>query len=260
MDMAHLVSLVVSRDNRRDIQRAYVWQSGLRQSALEHLIPERLFADAQHPGEAVSAIKALAVASQQGQRLYTITSGNVATVLPQLTIAPDVKGEIHEAVTTGRLAMVSQHPVTVGSWTGVGYIILDPETGSGAYKISGGANGSFFLGAILTALLTAMTAAALAANPVLFFAALGVGLVYLFADTAYGFDVINMNETDWECFRQGISAMLALAFLIAALLAAAQITVILIPASLALAFAVWDVLEKFSFFSQQAIDVCLRSE
>ena len=66
MDMDRLVSLVVSRDNRRETQRAYVWQSGLRQSALKHLIPERLFTDAQHPGEAVSAIKALAVASQQG--------------------------------------------------------------------------------------------------------------------------------------------------------------------------------------------------
>ena len=68
-----------------------------------------------------------------------------------------------------------------------------------AYKISGGANGSFFLGSILTALLTAMTAAALAANPVLFFAALGVGLVYLFADTAYGFDVIKWNGSKWRC-------------------------------------------------------------
>ena len=181
-------------------------------------------------------------------------------MLPQLTIAPDVKAEIQEAVTTEKLAMVSQHPVTIGSWAGVGYIILDPETGSGAYKISGGASGSFFLGSILTALLTAMTAAALASNPVLFFAALGVGLVYLFADTAYGFDVINMSETDWECFRQGISAMLALAAVIAALLAVAQITVIFIPASLALAFAVWDVLEKFSFVSQKAIDVCLKPE
>lgn len=260
MDMDHLVSLVVSRDNNHDAQVAYVWQSGLRQSALEHLIPERLFTDAQHPGEAVSAVKALAIANQEGQQLYTITQDNVAAVLSQLTIAPDVKTEIQEAIATGKLATVSQRAVTVGGWTGVGYIILDPETGSGAYKISGGANGSFFLGFALAAVLTAMTAAALASNPVLFFAALGVGLVYLFADTAYGFDIINMTEYDWACFRQGAGAMLALAGLIAAVLAVLQVATIAVPVALALSFAVWNALERFSFFAQTALDVCLRPE
>jgi hypothetical protein len=35
---------------------------------------------------------------------------------------------------------------------GVGYLLLDPETGSGAYKISGGANGSLMLLAALGAI------------------------------------------------------------------------------------------------------------
>ena len=30
-------------------------------------------------------------------------------------------------------------------WTGAGYIIFNPDTGDGAYKISGGANGGFLL-------------------------------------------------------------------------------------------------------------------
>ncbi|MEW5837730.1 MAG: hypothetical protein AB1717_02725 [Pseudomonadota bacterium] len=34
-----------------------------------------------------------------------------------------------------------QADITVNGWTGSGYIILDPETGAGAYKISGGMNG-----------------------------------------------------------------------------------------------------------------------
>jgi len=36
-----------------------------------------------------------------------------------------------------------QADITLNGWTGSGYVILDPETGAGAYKISGGSNGSF---------------------------------------------------------------------------------------------------------------------
>ena len=35
--------------------------------------------------------------------------------------------------------------VSVPGWSGAGYIIIDPVTGDGAYKISGGGNGGFFL-------------------------------------------------------------------------------------------------------------------
>lgn len=34
-----------------------------------------------------------------------------------------------------------ESPISVSGWTGSGYIIDDPATGAGAYKISGGANG-----------------------------------------------------------------------------------------------------------------------
>ena len=34
-------------------------------------------------------------------------------------------------------------PISVPGWTGAGYIIFDPEDGSGAYKITGGGNGSW---------------------------------------------------------------------------------------------------------------------
>lgn len=138
LDITRLDSMVVSKTNDPAIQVAYVRQNGFRQSALEHSIPPQLFATAQHPREAVSAVKALAVASRQGQRLYTITPDTVANALPQLTIDPDVTAEIQAALATRKQAIVSQHEVTVGGWTGVGYIIVDPETGAGAYQISGG--------------------------------------------------------------------------------------------------------------------------
>lgn len=143
LDITRLESLIVSTTHNRAAQMAYVLQRGLWQSALEHRLPEQLFTDAQHPGEAVSAVKALTVASHQGQRLYTLTQDTVATALPQLTIAPEVQADIQEAVATGKVALVSQHEVTVGGWTGVGYLLLDLETGAGAYLIAGGINGGY---------------------------------------------------------------------------------------------------------------------
>lgn len=36
---------------------------------------------------------------------------------------------------------VHQADINANGWTGMGYMILDPDSGAGAYKISGGANG-----------------------------------------------------------------------------------------------------------------------
>ena len=143
MDINRYVSINVAKDNNPATAIAYNKQSGARLSAYEHLIPEKIFTDAAHPGQGMSAIKALAVASAQGQKIFTITLQNMATVLPQLTISPGVQMEIQNAVAAGKEATVSQSKVTVGGWTGVGYVITDPTTGAGAYKISGGANGGF---------------------------------------------------------------------------------------------------------------------
>ena len=38
-----------------------------------------------------------------------------------------------------------QSPISVNGWQGSGYSVLDPETGVGAYQISGGASGGFLL-------------------------------------------------------------------------------------------------------------------
>jgi len=39
-------------------------------------VPEQLFVNAQNPGEAISAVKALQKASAAGQRIYRISSAN----------------------------------------------------------------------------------------------------------------------------------------------------------------------------------------
>jgi hypothetical protein len=157
---------------------------GAAGSAFEHAVPERLFADPSKPlddpsqPQGISAVKALAIAASQGQRIYTLNQQNQAyhaSIVAGLNTDAETKAEITNALNAGMEVTVHQGDITANGWTGSGYIILDPETGAGAYKISGGANGGslyfakgmltfvgviiFFTGTaeVATALLTVLT-------------------------------------------------------------------------------------------------------
>ncbi|WP_157117916.1 hypothetical protein [Oceanicoccus sagamiensis] len=130
--------------------RDYNQQMGATYSAYEHLIPEQLFSTEDEPVGGISAVKALAIASQQGQRIYTFTEDNLS-YLSDLTVDQGTKDEIQAQVNNGMVATVHQHPITYAGWTGTGYTIVHPETGAGSYKISGGSDGSIVI-AVLSAL------------------------------------------------------------------------------------------------------------
>ena len=142
VDMDAVAQSLWTKNNDVQIANTIGQQVGMMTSAWEHRIPELLFTNDEHPGEAVSAVKALAIASAEGQRIYQVTQENVNAVLPVLNISTEVKDEIRASVAVGKKATVSQNNITVGSWRGVGYIIADPDTGAGAYRISGGSNGA----------------------------------------------------------------------------------------------------------------------
>ena len=118
--------------------------NGLLSSALEHAIPEQMFVTPEDPGEGISAVKALSKAAQQGQRIYHITPANAATVLPNIHIDAAAKSEITSALNAGKEVTTHTDPISVPGWSGAGYVIFDPVTGDGAYKISGGANGGAY--------------------------------------------------------------------------------------------------------------------
>ena len=119
---------------------------GALSSALEHGVPEQMFnTDATTPPDAVSAVKALHKANALGQRIYRITRDNLAAVLPMLELYSETESEIRQAVLAGKTVITHTHPISVPSWQGAGYVILDPDTGVGAWKISGGANGSVLI-------------------------------------------------------------------------------------------------------------------
>jgi hypothetical protein len=100
-------------------------------------------------------VKAIAIAAANGQKVYTLNAQNQAYhagIVAGLGTDADTKAEIANALNAGMEVTVHQADITAHGWTGSGYIILDPETGAGAYKISGGANGAIlalFIGALL---------------------------------------------------------------------------------------------------------------
>ena len=49
--------------------------------------------------------------------------------------------EINAALQVGKEVITHTDAISVPGWSGAGYIIFDPVTGGGAYKISGGGNG-----------------------------------------------------------------------------------------------------------------------
>lgn len=120
----------------------YVLQLGTLSSALEHAVPEQMFVTEESPGEAISAVKALSKASAAGQRIYQINAQNQSAALPLINHDSATMNEIRNALATGKEVITHTDAVSVPGWSGAGYIIYDPVTGDGAYKIGGGSNGA----------------------------------------------------------------------------------------------------------------------
>lgn len=135
---ARLVSLsAVSEDARA--RRAFLIQAGIQGSQWEASSFNTLFERPQ--GVGLSATEFLAYAAKLSIPIHAITAQNVESILPSLTTTEEVRADIRAAVSTGRIAIVPQRDVTANGQTGIGYILLDPQTGEGAYLVDGGLNG-----------------------------------------------------------------------------------------------------------------------
>ena len=143
MDIDQIMYQAVSKDNSTEELKGFILSQGPRESANEHLVPEQLFDDpktAEKEVEGVSAVKAIQIAQQQGQTVYTITRENYAQVLPKLQLS--MMADIRDAVNAERTVTTHEKSIQYKGWHGSGYIIIDPHSGAGAYLIDGGANGS----------------------------------------------------------------------------------------------------------------------
>lgn len=139
------IAMIASVDGKgREVAFNFTLQIGALSSALEHAIPEQMFVTPESPGEAVSAVKALAKATQLGQRMYHVTEANQAQVLPNIHQDGLIIEEIQKAVAVGKEVIIHADPISVPGWIGAGYVVYDPEIGDGAWKIGGGTNGGWY--------------------------------------------------------------------------------------------------------------------
>jgi hypothetical protein len=83
----------------------------------------------------------LQIANQEGIPIYTINATNINEILPRLQVSEAVKAGIRGAVASGMVVTIPEKNIQYYNWSGVGYIVLNPETGAGAYMISGGLAG-----------------------------------------------------------------------------------------------------------------------
>jgi len=109
------------------------------------------------PGNSLSASSILAWANRVRVPIHTITASNIDLILPRIQTTADVKAEIRNAVAAGMQVIIPEKEFSQGKIEGAGYILLDPETGGGVYRVDGGLNGAINVGCIATAvILTAL--------------------------------------------------------------------------------------------------------
>ena len=84
LDMNHLMKIASAKDGDRQQVKDYQFICGVYGSGLEHSVLEQIFSTPQNPFEGISTVKILSLANSSNFPIYTITSENVAAILPNL--------------------------------------------------------------------------------------------------------------------------------------------------------------------------------
>lgn len=121
-------------DDSRELD--FMILGGYNGSFQEH----NLFEDFFHL-EAISTVKLLSLANEQGMPVYDIDSSNIDAILPLLGVDASVKSAIQSSVAAGHVVKIHQDNLTVKNWTGAGYVDRDPTTNAAGFIISGGLAG-----------------------------------------------------------------------------------------------------------------------
>jgi hypothetical protein len=131
IDVDRNIHSPLSKNGEQNKVRQFMMSAGQMSSAMEHGIFELMY-----QAKGVSTVQFLQLANAQGIPIYTITQNNVFSVLPILQISSEVKADIQNAINAGKNVIIPQQEVAYYTLTGIGYIILDSQTGAAAYMIS----------------------------------------------------------------------------------------------------------------------------
>lgn len=211
-------------------------------------------------GAGITTMSYLEAAVRQNIPLYHITQDNLSVALPELEVSSAVLNDIRNAVNAGREVTIPQRELLKDGFFGVGYIVLDPDTGAGGYLISSGlAGGGFQLPtipgspgsvALLSLLLIAIGAfATLAAAAgvagaalVSLIAAIAAVLLTVYDAVSTYQEITRNNPNMSDTGRDGVAALLTFAAVIGvglSLLALAVTTPLSVIALIAVVAMFW---------------------
>jgi hypothetical protein len=135
-DMDRNLHTVVPADGDSSRVKPFMQLVSTESSYLEHDVTEKIYQT-----EALSSVKAIQLAHDLGIPVHTITGQNISSELPILQISSDVTADIVNAINAGQEVIVPERNLTLGNWSGIGYIVQNPINWKGAYLISGGYGG-----------------------------------------------------------------------------------------------------------------------
>ena len=144
MDVDKISYITAHKANQPGAVSEFNLARGPSMSLNENLIPEQLFDDPDteaKEAEGVSATKILALAMAAGQTIYSITKDNYDQVRAKLNHSSIVMDDIRDGINAGNTVTIHERTLSYAGWSGAGYTILNPNTGSGAYMIGGGSDG-----------------------------------------------------------------------------------------------------------------------
>ena len=131
IDVDRYIHAAFSKGGEGSKVRQFMMVAGQISSAMEHGIFEQMY-----QAKGVSTMQVLQLANRQEIPIYTITNDNISSVLPKVQISSEIKTDIQNAVNAGKNVVIPLRSVAYYSWSGTGYIVLDPQTGAGAYMLS----------------------------------------------------------------------------------------------------------------------------
>jgi RHS repeat-associated protein len=103
------------------------------------------------PGYSMSAASMLLRANDLKVPIHTITQETIAQILPKLQLSEFAEHEIAQAVASGLIAVAPEREVADTRQAGVGYVLLDPVSGGGVFRVDGGLNGAINVGCVVRA-------------------------------------------------------------------------------------------------------------
>ncbi len=130
------------------VRKEFMMYSALQGSILENRILEDDF-----QVESISTAKLFSLANNSRIPILTIDKNNIETILPPLPFDEAVKQDIANGVNQGLVVKLPESHISYEDWTGIGYIMEDPDTGTSGWMLSGMIAGGMTAGGLSINLL-----------------------------------------------------------------------------------------------------------